>query len=318
MDFASVKRPFTKLYDMTKPRPTTNGNLDAPSYALATLQGATDGFFFFGAHPTGVISGGAAAAAAAYVSRKTGSDTLGLIAGGAVGAILLGALSAATGGLSLPIALTAGALLGVMEAYHANKVAKVRDGTVNAMFISGAMLPGYGKIAGGIASGFGITGKTPAGKAARGALAGLALGGLLGALKLVPGGFLLAAVASAIAGAAGPFIAPKYSQFFRNLSEDLGKPIMACLRKLGFKKKLSPKTTNEIGSFPAGFIQEAVRGFVFSGLNLTSGIVGGLSMVLQLMLIVKEQKNGWKDLRMRHDQRCASRQDTPSDPTKAA
>lgn len=288
MKIPLLSRIWKGFVNETKPRPTTSGNLETPSYFLATFQAATEGFYFMG--PLGAVSSAAASATGVWAAKKTHSSKVGVVVGAATGAVLQGVLSAATGGVALPIALTAGALMGAQQVFRGDDNSVIRDSAGNATLMSAWFVPGYGKLAGGIASGLASRAKTTKGKILRGAIAGLVLGGALGALGLVPGGFVVAALASGLAGATGPLYGPKFSQFFRNLNEDLGALMVKGLRKLGLKRKTSQEFNNSLGAIPASFMKEGTRGMINADMDPIGFIVGGVSEVIQQAYIIVKQK----------------------------
>ena len=110
-----------------------------------------------------------------------------------------------------------------------------------------------------------------------GAATGAALGAGLAAIGYAPVSLAMAALGSGLAGAVGPFIGPRFSQFFRNLADDIGSGVATLLYKTGIlDKPLEDKAANAIGSVPAAFVKEGMRGFQLSDGGLMGFVVGGL------------------------------------------
>ena len=208
------------LDDYTKPRADTAGNFKQASYFQAAFQGGSEGFYLMG--PAGIAAGGASALTGAFVQNKTGSQVAGLAAGTAVGAGLGAAVGALTG-MPLFGAAMVGGLVGSFQTIRAHGESKIRDSGGNATMISAFFVPGPAKVAGGIGAAMGARMESRWAQALVGAASGAALGGALAAIGYAPVSIATATLGSALAGAAGPFIGPRFSQFFRNLAQDTGR-----------------------------------------------------------------------------------------------
>ena len=280
------------LDDYTKPRADTAGNFKQASYFQAAFQGGSEGFYLMG--PAGIAAGGASALTGAFVQNKTGSQVAGLAAGTAVGAGLGAAVGALTG-MPLFGAAMVGGLVGSFQTIRAHGESKIRDSGGNATMISAFFVPGPAKVAGGIGAAMGARMESKWAQALVGAASGAALGGALAAIGYAPVSIATAALGSALAGAAGPFIGPRFSQFFRNLAQDAGRGISHLLVKTGIMDKpMDDKKAGVLGSVPAAFLKEGMRGFQLSDGGLSGFVIGGLMESVQQAQIAwaskKEEK----------------------------
>lgn len=267
------------LDDYTKPRADTAGNFKQASYFQAAFQGGSEGFYLMG--PAGIAAGGASAITGAFVQNKTGSQVAGLAAGTAVGAGLGAAVGALTG-MPLFGAAMVGGLVGSFQTIRAHGESKIRDSGGNATMISAFFVPGPAKVAGGIGAAMGARMESKWAQALVGGASGAALGAGLAAIGYAPVSIATAALGSALAGAAGPFIGPRFSQFFRNLAQDAGRGISNLLVKSGIvEKPLDDKKAGVLGSVPAAFLKEGMRGFQLSDGGLSGFVVGGLMESVQ-------------------------------------
>jgi len=267
------------LDDYTSPRPNTGGNFKKASYFQAAFQGGSEGFYLMGL--PGIAAGASSALTGAFVQNKTGSQVAGLAAGTAVGAALGAGVGALTG-LPLQNMALVGGLVGSFQTIRAHGESKIRDSGGNATMVSAFFVPGPAKVAGGIGAAMGARMQSRWSQALVGAATGAALGGALAAVGYAPVSVATAALGSALAGAVGPFIGPRFSQFFRNLAEDLGNGVSKLLVKTGLvDEPLEAKKANAVGSLPASFIKEGMRGFQLSDGGLAGFVVGGLMETAQ-------------------------------------
>lgn len=281
------------LDDYTSPRENTGGNFKKASYFQAAFQGGTEGFYLLG--PAGIAAGAGSAVTGAFVQNKTNSQILGLAAGTTVGAAL-GAGVGFMAGAPLLGAAVVGGLVGSFQTIRAHGESKVRDSGGNATMVSALFVPGPAKVAGGIGASMGARMESKAAKALVGAATGAALGAGLAAVGFAPVAIATAAIGSGLAGAVGPFIGPRFSQFFRNLAEDCGKATSKLLEKVGIiEKPLEDKTASAVGSLPAAFIKEGMRGFQMSDGGLWGFVIGGLMETVQqahIALFSKKESEG--------------------------
>lgn len=279
------------LDDYTSPRSDTAGNFKQASYFQAAFQGGSEGFYLMGL--PGIAAGASSALTGAFVQNKTGSELAGLAAGTSVGAALGAGVGALTG-IPLFGATMVGALVGSFQTIRAHGEAKIRDSGGNATMISAFFVPGPAKVAGGIGAAMGARMESKWAQAVVGGLSGAALGGALAAIGYAPVSVATAALGSALAGAAGPFVGPRFSQFFRNLAQDAGTGISKLLHKTGMvKEPVEAKAANAIGSVPAAFLKEGMRGFQLSDGGLAGFVVGGLmesAQQAQIALFSKKEE----------------------------
>lgn len=274
-----LQRGVQWLDEYTSPRDATSGDFKKASYFQATFQGGTEGFYLMG--PLGAVAGAGSAVAGTVVGNKTNSRLLGVLTGAGVGAALACATAALTG---VPLVQTAmlGGLLGSFQTIRSDGLSKIRDSGGNATMVSAFFVPGPAKMAGGIGAAAGARFQHPAAQALVGAATGAAMGAGLAAIGFAPVGVAVAAVGSGLAGAVGPFIGPRFSQFFRNLAEDIGKGVSKGLVKIGvMDEPMKDKPANAVGAVPAAFIKEGMRGFQLSDGGLAGFVVGGIMESIQ-------------------------------------
>lgn len=280
------------LDEYTRPRAHTGGNFEKASLFQAAFQGGTEGFYLWGL--PGVAAGAGSAMTGVLVQNKTNSQLAGLITGTAVGAATGFVIAQITGN---PMAIANGAVLGLFQTVRAHGESRVRDAGGNATMISAGLaglgISGPTKIGGGLGAVAGVRigdklaqteflkdkpGLQKVVTASVGAASGAAAGAALAAIFNPPVGMATVIGLSAAAGAVGPFFGPRFSQFFRNLAEDLGKGVE---KLLPGDKELGSKTRNAVGSLPASFIKEGIRGFQYSDGGLAGFILGGVMESVQ-------------------------------------
>lgn len=290
-----IGRAIQWLDDYTSPRENTGGNFKQASYFQAAFQGGSEGFYLMGL--PGIAAGASSALTGAFVQNKTGSELAGLAAGTSVGAALGAAVGHVTG-VPLFGATMVGALVGSFQTIRAHGESKIRDSGGNATMVSAFFIPGPAKVAGGIGAAMGARMDNKVHQALVGAATGAALGAGLAAIGYAPVSVATAAIGSGLAGAVGPFIGPRFSQFFRNLADDIGTGVSKLLVKTGvLDKPLEDKTANAVGSVPAAFIKEGMRGFQLSDGGLMGFVVGGLmesAQQAQIALFSKKESEGEK------------------------
>lgn len=269
-----LKKAVEWLDEYTSPREHTAGNFKQASYFQAAFQGGSEGFYLMGV--PGIVAGAGAAMTGALVQNKTNNQWLGLAAGTAVGAALGAGVGALTG-VPLFHSSMLGGIVGSFQTIRAHGEAKIRDSGGNATMVSAFFVPGPSKVAGGIGASFGARMETPLSQALVGGATGAALGAGLAAIGYAPVSIATAAIGSGLAGAVGPFIGPRFSQFFRNLAADIGKGASKLLVKTGIiDEPLSKKAQAVAGAVPAAFLKEGMRGFQLSDGGLSGFVIGGL------------------------------------------
>jgi hypothetical protein len=303
--------------EYTAPRKHTAGDFKKASYFQAAMQGGTEGYYLLGAGggiaglAMGVGAGAGSASVGALVQNKTQNQALGLLAGTGTGVGLAAAVTALSGGALAP-AMFLGGTIGLFQTIRAHGKSAVRDAGGNATMVSGLALNGPAKLAGGVGAAIGVQAKEKAeelhekygkkvpllkklstenaGKVGQG-IAGATVGAGVAAAMVLGFGSTLAAIgapialgtavaASAGAGLVGPFVGPRFSQFFRNMAEDIGNGAAWAWNKMSGKEP-NQKITNSVGSVPAAFIKEGIRGSQYmdgSDLKsfLTGFVVGGV------------------------------------------
>lgn len=150
-------------------------------------------------------------------------------------------------------------------------------------------------MAGGIGSAIGSKMKSKTAKSIVGGIAAAAIGGALAAVGFAPVSIPVAVAACAAAGALGPHLGPRYSQFFRNLSNDLGKAFEKGARKIGLikeDKEVDGRKRNVIGAIPSSFIKEGIKGFALSDGNIAKMLVAGVMESVEQGHIFLHQKAG--------------------------
>lgn len=290
----AAKTAIDAVDKYTSPRPDTEGSFEKASYFQACFTGMTEGMYIMGA--PGLVVGAVPAGIGVAVNNKTGKPFLGVLAGIASGAALgaaAGALTANPAGV-VGMAVTGG-ILGAMETYRGDANGRTRDSAGNANMVSALFVPGPAKMAGGIGAATGSKVKGKFKQAAVGATVAGVLGGTLAAVGFAPVSIPIAVAGCAMAGAVGPSMGPRFSQLFRNLASDIGKGVKKLGKKLGFFKKDDAKekrTQNAIGSIPAAFLKESLRGFALSDGNIPKMLLGGVTESLEQIHIFIKQKMG--------------------------
>ncbi len=299
------------LDDYTSPRRHTSGDYKEASYFQAALQGGTEGYYLLGSGgglagiAMGVGAGACSATVGAFVQNKTDSQLAGLLAGTATGVGLAAGVTALTGGPLAP-AMFLGGSIGLFQTIRAHGSSAVRDAGGNATMVSGLALDGPSKLAGGVGAALGVQAREKAeefhenygknipvfknlktetvGKLGQG-LVGAAVGAGVAAAMVIGFGSTMAAIgspvslgtavaASAGAGLVGPFVGPRFSQFFRNMAEDIGKGASWAYEKVT-GKELKPKAANAAGAVPSAFVKEGIRGSQYmDGGDLKSFLIG--------------------------------------------
>lgn len=293
-----LKKGIKWLDDYTSPRPHTAGNFNGASLFQAAFQGGTEGFYLWGL--PGAAAGAASALGGATAQNKSGSQILGLVTGTGVGAAAGYVIGLYTGN---PGAVANGALLGLFQTIRAHGESRVRDSGGNATMISAFGVDGPAKLGGGLGAVAGVRLGSQLAEteflkdkpkmqklvtAVIGGATGAAAGAVLAQVFNPPGGLATIMAYSAAAGAAGPFIGPRFSQFFRNLAEDIGKGIEKVL-----PTEVDEKKRNALGSLPASFIKEGIRGYQYSDGGLSGFVLGGIMETVQqaqIALFAKEEK----------------------------
>lgn len=279
----------------TSPRPGTEGNFDPKgfsSYVPALFQAGTEGYYFLSW--SGAAGGMLSCATGLLTEKVTNSLPVSIAAGAISGAGLMIGLAMLTHApASLVVAAVAGALLGVQQLFRGNHSSKVRDSAGNAALITGFVMPGSFKLNGGIASGLAAVagGESKIAKLLIGGAAGAALTAGMCAAGLIGGPMLIPVAVTALAGMAGPFLGPRFSQFFRNFSEDTGKVFGAGVKKV-FGKNLSNRIESAAGAIPSSFIKEGTRGLINTDMDPWGFLIGGASECIQQAYIFMMSKRG--------------------------
>jgi len=289
-----IKDTVEFIDDYTSPREGTKGDFKNASYFQACFTGATEGFYVMGL--PGIVGGAVPAAVGVAVTNKTGKTSLGVGAGvlsgaavgAGIGAITTGPAGAVVGGVT-------GAILGAMETFRGSSESETRDGGGNANMISAPFVPGPAKMAGGIGAAIGTRMKSKTAKSVVGGIAAAAIGGTLAAIGFAPVSIPVAIAACGAAGVLGPILGPRYSQFFRNLSNDVGNLLEKGAKKIGLvkdDKDIDPKRKNVLGAIPSSFIKEGIRGFALSDGNIAKMLAGGVMESIEQAHIFITQKKG--------------------------
>ena len=289
----AVKKGIKAVDDYTSPREETAGNFEKASYFQACFTGGTEGLCVMGA--PGILVGAGSAAAGVAVTNATGSQALGVVAGVSAGAAAGAGIGAVIGGpLGVVGGAIAGGVLGAMETFRGNPESATRDAGGNANMISAPFIPGPAKMAGGIGAAVGTKMKSKTAKSIVGGTVAAAIGGTLAAVGFAPVSIPVAVGACAAAGVLGPHLGPRYSQFFRNLSNDIGKGLTKLGKKIGIVKEDSDggKAKNIIGAIPASFMKEGLRGFALSDGSLTKMLASGVMESVEQAHIFLKSKVG--------------------------
>lgn len=293
-----LKKIIQKIDDYTSPRETTAGNYEKFSNFQTIMHAAPAGYALFntlGSGLLGALSATASACLGGYVQEKTGSNILGILTGGITGAVSGGLLGSFGGPAGTCAGIVNGLLLGVLMVFRGDAKASVRDTAGNSLIISGLFVPGTGKIAGGIAAAIAEKiGKSNKSKALIGAGVGALAGGILAAAGFSPVGLPVAVAASAAAGAIGPYIGLRFSQLFRNLSQDIGNSLEKYLKKHKvIKGELDQEVVNSLGAFPASLLKEGIRSSIYSDGSPLAVLFSSICETLELvhMFLVSKGEN---------------------------
>jgi hypothetical protein len=294
--FVAVKEAARTAIDAidryTSPREGTKGDFEKGTYFQASFQGAQEGFALMGL--PGIIEGAIPSGIGVAVTNATGKWYAGLAAGVATGAALGCGIAMVLGNPVVTGAI-GGALLGSMETFRGDSCSATRDAGGNANMISAPFIKGPGKIAAGIGSALGTKVKSKTGKAIVGGVTAAAIGGVLAAIGFSPVSVPVAIAACAAGGVLGPFLGPRYSQFFRNLSQDIGTVAVKGLQKLGImdKDQDGGRLKNVAGAIPSSFLKESVRGLALSDGNIGKMLISGVCESLeQAHIFLKQKKSG--------------------------
>ena len=293
---SAVKKGYDAVDRYTSPREETGGDFEKASYFQACFTGSTEGLCVMGV--PGIFVGAGSAAMGVAVTNKTGSQAAGVAAGIATGAATGAAIGAVVGGpMGIAGGAIAGGILGAMETFRGNPSSATRDAAGNANMISAPFVPGPAKMAGGIGSAVGSKMESKMAKSVVGGTVAAAVGGTLAAIGFAPVSIPVAIVSCAAAGVLGPHLGPRYSQFFRNLSNDIGKGLTKVGQKLGIVSKDSDggKAKNVIGAIPSSFIKEGIRGFALSDGSISKMLIAGVMESVEQAHIFLKSKVGKSD-----------------------
>lgn len=283
----AIREGLRRVDAYTSPRPETSGNLEQPSYFQAAFNGAVDGLYMFG--PIGLVTGSAPAVLGIAVQKRAGQAAgiaVGTLSGAAVGA----AVAATLGGpLGVAAGAVGGGLLGAFETFRGHTESESRD-CANASMLSSLFLNGPVKMAAGLAGMAGGAAQRPLTKALIGAAVGAALGAGMAAAGLGTVSVATAAAVSGVTGAVGPFFGPRFSQFFRNLADDIGHGVTKVGHKLGLSEE--GRLARAIGTVPASFVKEGLRGFLYSDGSLKGLLVGGVKESVRQVHIALSTRHG--------------------------
>jgi hypothetical protein len=254
-----IKRAVSAIDEYTRPREETKGDLVQHSLLLGC--NVSDGISVLGVK--GLLGSLVAPAFGVYVANKTGKTAMGIIAGAAMAAALGAGASLVTGCPMLRTVIFS-ALLGTYETFRGNPKSETRDAASGANIVAAPFISGPLKLAGGVGAALATKMKSRTARILTGAATSAVIGAAIAAIGMSPVSLPVAVTFSALSGAAGPFFGPRYSQFFRNLSNDIGKAIGRMQTMLGKKKESDPTTLNIAGAVPASIAKEAVRTFALS------------------------------------------------------
>jgi hypothetical protein len=267
---------------MSSPRPSTLGDFDGPAWFQAGFQASVEGFYLGGL----AASGGCLAASMSglWVGHKSGSQLAGCLTGSAVASTIMGALAAGGGPAAYIPATITGGLLGAFVTFRGNARSRVRDSAGNAAMLAAPFLHGPSKVVAGLGA---ATAEKIGGSSRQRALVGAAVAGGLGAALsacgYAPLGLLGTTAICTAAGAIGPFFGPRFSQFFRNTSLELGDHIVAGAKKVGLEHEPSRRVSNALGAIPSSFMKEGLRGCMLADFSPTAFVLGGIAESIQQM-----------------------------------
>jgi hypothetical protein len=312
-----VKKVINAVDKWTSPMESTGGDFETPSYFQAGSHGASAGFAVAGVK--GAVAGIAASALGVFVEKKTNSTTMGVIAGALGSAATIGLLGASAGPAGLVAGLVTGALLGAYQVYRGNADAGVRDASGNAGLITGPFISGPTKLAGGLGGAVGeLYGKSKTAKAIIGGATAAAIGAGLAVAGFSPVGFAATVAINGAAGAISPFFGPRFSQFFRNLSNVAGGFVEKGLQKLHIiEKPLTETQKNIAGAIPSSYAKEALRSFVLSDGSLMAIAVAGFTEAIEQVDIFIHSKKEENTSNSRSPQPPQSQEAKPESPESA-
>lgn len=282
--------PLGWLDRMSAPRPSTQGDFDGPAWFQAGFQASVEGFYLGGL----AASGGCLAASLSglWIGEKTHSQIAACLTGATVAGGIMAAVASGGGAVTaIPAAITGG-LLGAFVTFRGNAKSRVRDSAGNAAMLVGPFMHGPTKVAAGLGAG---AAQKLGGSAAKQALVGAAVAGGLGAalaaVGYAPLGIAATTLVCGAAGAIGPFFGPRFSQFFRNASLELGGQMVKGAKVVGMKNPPSQRITNAMGAIPSSFVKEGVRGCILADFSPTAFLLGGIAESIQQMDIFLHQHN---------------------------
>lgn len=280
------------LDQKSRPAAHTHGDLPEASYIQAAIGGAVEGLAMGGL--SGALSASLASTVGIWTERRTGNAVAGMAAGIAVGAALGAGVAYLTNQPELVSRTVSGGLLGCFATLGGAATASVRDASDMGAVASGLFLPGASKATGGVASALASrygADLHPAARSALGAGLGAGLAVAFGALGASPVSPALMVASSALGGAVGPVVGPRFGQLIRNVSHDLGGAMESGARRAGIvKKPLSPAVAGCLGALPAGLLSELGKSYVFSDGSLLGLAIGGVAQTIQLVDIFTNSK----------------------------
>lgn len=254
-----AKKALHAIDEYTKPRDDTEGNIGNHSILLGCS--VSDGLAVMGVK--GLLGSVVAPAFGLFVANKTGSTTIGVIAGTGM-AMALGVGASLLTGSPLVSTVVFSGLLGAYGTFRGNTHSETRDAASGANILNAPFVHGPLKLAAAIGAATGTKVESKIGKAIVGGAVSAVIGSAIALGGFSPVSVPVAAIASFCAGALGPFFGPRFSQFFRNLSNDIGIAIGKLEKKLGFKKETDPTYLNMIGAVPSSLIKEGLRTYALS------------------------------------------------------
>jgi hypothetical protein len=290
-----VSHVIHKADEWTSPMETTGGDFKEASYFQAGSHAASSGFAIAGFK--GAVAGIAASSVGIFVEKRTKSTVIGMVAGATSSAIVGGFLGSTAGPVGIVAGAATGTLLGAYQVLRGNADAGVRDGSGNAGLITGPFLPGPTKLAGGIGTGIAMRyGNSNISKALIGAGTAAAIGAVVAVAGFSPVGLLATIGINAAAGAISPFMGPRFSQFFRNMSNVAGNYVEKAANKLHIiDKPLTEMQKNMVGALPSSYAKEAIRSFILSDGSIGAVAVAGLSEAIEQVHIFINSKKEEKE-----------------------
>lgn len=276
--------------DWTSPRETTHGDLPAPSYVQSCFSALSMGYVFGGIK--GSVASVVASSVGIFVASKSKSTGLGMVAGGVTRAVMGGLMGLGGGPAGVFAGVVSGALVGVFQVIRGNAEADIRDTAGNTNLMSGLFIPGTSKISAGLGSA--IACKISDSRMVRslaGAGIAMGIGAGLCAIGFSSVGLGTALVVNGVAGALGPFLGPRYSQLFRNLSNAIGGWVSSGAQKLHLiDKPLTETQKNIAGALPSSYLKEGLRCFVLSDGSLVAVALAGLNETVKQVQMFSHAK----------------------------